>query len=43
MSFLFFSFAAHFEAKEAGELSTLFDVGGIVGKRCLDFILKALI
>lgn len=31
--FFFSSFAAHFEAKEAGDLSTLFDVGGIVGKR----------
>lgn len=24
---------AHFDPKEAGDLSTLFDVGGIVGKQ----------
>lgn len=29
---VFLSFSAHFEAKEAGDMSTLFDVGGIVGK-----------
>lgn len=27
-----FCFLAHFEAKEAGDMSTLFDVGGILGK-----------
>jgi len=29
--FLFF-FSAHFDAKQAGDMSTLFDVGGILGK-----------
>lgn len=30
--FCFCFFLAHFEAKEAGDMSTLFDVGGILGK-----------
>lgn len=30
---MFFLFSkAHFSAKEAGDLSTLFDVGGIIGE-----------
>lgn len=31
-SALSFLYAAHFKAKEAGDMSTLFDVGGILGK-----------
>lgn len=27
-----FPWTVHFDAKDAGDLSTLFDVGGIVGK-----------
>lgn len=30
--FICFPLTAHFDAREAGDLSTLFDVGGIVGK-----------
>ena len=28
----FISILAHFDAKEAGDMSTLFDVGGILGR-----------
>lgn len=30
--------AAHFDARQAGDLSTLFDVGGIVGKHRAVFV-----
>ena len=37
---VFIYFLAHFDAKAAGDMSTLFDVGGILGRKHFQLIVN---